>query len=55
MPLVNAVQQLESDQPGLVFADLVVINRPDNRYKGFNYRKDLKRHDFVPLRTLPGF
>jgi hypothetical protein len=55
MQYVNAVQQLESDQPGLVFADLVVINRPDNRYKGYDYRKDLDRHDFVPLKTLTGF
>lgn len=55
MPLVNAIQQLESNPPGLMFADLVVINRPDLRFKGTDYRNDLKKNDFLPRRSFTGF
>lgn len=55
MPLVNAIQQLESDPPGILFADLVVINRPDNRFQGIDYRKDLEKNNFIPQQTFTGF
>ena len=55
MPLVNAVQELESNPPALLFADLVVINRPDFRFKGIDYHKELEKNDFIPLQTFTGF
>jgi hypothetical protein len=55
MPLVNAIQQLEADPPGLLFADLVIINRPDFRFRGIDYRKELEKNDFVPQQSFTGF
>jgi hypothetical protein len=55
MPYVNAVQQFESDLPGILVADLVVINRPDNRFQGIDYQADLRKNDFVLQQTFTGF
>lgn len=53
IPLVNAIQILESEPPsGLMFADVVIINRPDFRYRNKDYRTDLKRNLFK-LSNLP--
>lgn len=56
MSLVNAFQQMESDPPGLMFADLVVINRPDLRYRGTaDYRKELENNNFILHKSFTGF
>jgi hypothetical protein len=56
MDLVNAIQVLQSDPPtGLMFADMVVINRPDLRFKGSDYQADLRRNFFKPVARFTGF
>ncbi len=56
MPLVNDIQLLESEPPtSLMFADMVVINRPDLRHAGNNYRAELKRNLFKPTASFTGF
>jgi hypothetical protein len=56
MPLINAVQLLESKPPAsLMFADIVVINRPDIRYGKSDYRKELHRNFFELAETFTGF
>jgi len=52
---VNAIQVLETNPPTLIMADLVVINRPDHRFKGIDYQANLRKADFVPLKTFTGF
>jgi hypothetical protein len=52
---INAIQQLESDPPGLMFADLVIINRPDLRYQGKDHRQLLSRNSFELTKTFHGF
>ena len=54
MALVNAIQVLESAPPSsLLVADVVVINRPDFRYKDGKHREQLKRNLFFSCRS-PG-
>lgn len=54
--LINFIQSLESNPPSsLMFADLVVINRPDLRYRGVDYRKQLESNHFVPAGNFTGF
>ena len=56
MNLVNTIQTLESDPPtGLMFADRVVINRPDIRFRGKDYQSELKRNYFKPVARFSGF
>ncbi len=56
IPMVNAIQILESEPPsGFMFADVVVINRPDFRYPGGNHRAELKRNSFENAGTFTGF
>jgi hypothetical protein len=56
MPLVNAIQILQSEPPsGLMFADVVVINRPDLRFRDGKYRDDMKRNSFKPAASFTGF
>jgi hypothetical protein len=56
MNLVNTIQTLESDPPtGLMFADMVVINRPDIRFRGKDYQSELKRNYFKPVARFSGF
>jgi hypothetical protein len=56
MRSVNLIQVLESDPPtGLMFADVVVINRPDLRFRGVDYQSELRRNFFQPLARFPGF
>ncbi len=52
---VNAIQELETNPPSQIMADLVVINRPDHRFKGIDYQADLRKADFVPFKTFTGF
>lgn len=55
-PMINAIQVLESDIPAsLLSSDMVVINRPDLRYRGQDYRSELKRNDFHLDSTFTGF
>lgn len=55
MRYVQALQQLEADPPGLLFADLVIINRPDFRYKGRNYSENLRNSGFKLQSEFTGF
>lgn len=55
MAYVNAIQQLESDPPGLVFADIVVVNRPDIRFKGVDYLESLRKNGFKLQSEFTGF
>lgn len=56
MPLVNAIQVLESEPPtSLMFADMVVINRPDLRFKNVNYQDELRRNSFIMELHFTGF
>jgi hypothetical protein len=55
MAYVNAIQQLESDPPGLLFADMVVVNRPDIRFKGIDYLETLRKNNFKLQSEFTGF
>lgn len=56
MPYVNAIQVLESEPPSsLMFADVVVINRPDLRHRGVDYQGELKRASFRLDERFTGF
>lgn len=56
MPFINAIQILESDPPtSLMFTDVVIINRPDLRHRGVDYRAELKRNFFELDGTFTGF
>ena len=56
MPLVNAIQTLEAEPPsGLMFADYIIINRPDIHYKNQDYRKQLRQSSFELTSTFTGF
>jgi hypothetical protein len=56
MAFVNAIQTLESNPPtSLMFADVVVINRPDLRHKGRDYQGELRRNKFRPAENFTGF
>lgn len=56
MPLVHAIQVLESNPPtGLMFADVVVINRPDLRFRGANYQEEMKKNFFKREAKFTGF
>jgi hypothetical protein len=56
MPMVNAIQVLESDLPSsLLSTDLVIINRPDLRHRGFDYQSELKRNYFKQEAVFTGF
>ncbi|MEO8617226.1 MAG: hypothetical protein ABI600_18960 [Luteolibacter sp.] len=56
MPLVLAVQHLESDPPAnLLMADYVIINRPDLRYRGADYQKELLQNSYKQTHRFTGF
>lgn len=56
IPLINAVQSLESDAPtSLLTTDYIIINRPDLKYPGIDYQKDFLRNSFKLERKLNGF
>lgn len=55
MGYVQAVQQLEADPPGLMFADMIIINRPDLRFKGMNYSENLRDSGFRLQSEFTGF
>jgi hypothetical protein len=54
--LVNQIQSLESEIPSsLMFADIVVINRPDLRYNRDDYKTELRRNSFALQSRFTGF
>ncbi len=54
--LVNAVQVLESSPPSLLVSDVVILNRPDLKYRSHDYRADFRRNDMEPEpRRIRGF
>jgi len=54
--LVNAVQVLESSPPTLLLSDVVILNRPDLKYRSHDYRADFLRNDMQPdPRRIRGF
>jgi hypothetical protein len=55
MNYVHALQQLESDPPPLMFADLIVVNRPDFRYGGSDYTREFEKSGFKLRSTFIGF
>ena len=56
MALVNAIQVLESNPPtGLMFADVVIVNRPDLRYRGTDYRVEMNKNFFKLQSSFTGF
>lgn len=56
MALVNAIQVLESNPPtGLMFADVVIVNRPDLRYRQMDYQKELEKNYFKLESKFTGF
>lgn len=56
MSMVNRLQILESDAPSsLISADLVIINRPDLKYRGFDYQSELQRNFFKQNAGFTGF
>jgi hypothetical protein len=55
-PLVHVIHTLETDPPsGYMFADLVVINRPDIGYKNRDHRQTMKEAAFELQASLTGF
>ena len=55
-PMVNAIQQLESDRvSALMFADMVVINRRDIQPGGLIGLDNLERNDFELTHQFTGF
>jgi hypothetical protein len=56
MRMVHAIQIMESDIPtSLLSTDLVIINRPDLRHRGFDYQSELKRNFFKQELVFTGF
>lgn len=56
MTMVNRIQILESDPPtSLLSADLVIINRPDLKYRNVDYQSELKRNFFKHNAVFTGF
>ena len=56
MPLVNAIQVLESNPPtGPMFADVIIVSRPDIRYGKSDYQKEFRRNFFELDATFTGF
>lgn len=54
--LTHLVQGMESNPPsGLMFADLIVVNRPDLRFGGKDYRKELRTNRFELKEEFTGF
>jgi hypothetical protein len=56
MDTINAIQVLESDVPSsLITTDLVIINRPDLKHRGFDYQSELRRNFFKLEQVFTGF
>jgi hypothetical protein len=56
MKLVNAIQVLESDIPtSMIATDIIVINRPDLKYRGVDYQSEFKRNFFKQEAVFTGF
>lgn len=45
MRLVNAVQVLEASPPTLLTSDLVILNRPDLKFRDYDYKAEFRRND----------
>jgi hypothetical protein len=55
LPMVHRIQVLETDLPGLMFADVVFINRPDHRYRNTDHQSLLKGNYFKLRHKFTGF
>lgn len=56
MPLMDAIQVLESEPPtGLMFADIIILNRPDLAYGERNYQEEFRNNFFKLTTSFPGF
>ena len=56
MKMVNAIQVLESDIPSsMMSTDIIVINRPDLKYRGVDYQSEFKRNFFKQEEVFTGF
>ena len=54
--LMNTIQVLESDAPtGLMFADIIILNRPDLTYRGRNYQEEFRTNFFTLKTSFTGF
>lgn len=54
--LVNAIQVLESAPPSsLLLSDLVVVNRPDLRFRDGDFHQQLRSNFFIPVARFTGF
>lgn len=56
IPAFHRILRLKSEAPsGYMFADLVILNRPDIGYKGLDHEKELKQAAFEKDGDLTGF
>lgn len=56
LPAMRGALRLKSEAPsGFMFADLVILNRPDIGYRGRNHARTLEQAAFTKLRSLNGF
>ncbi len=56
IPLVSQLQILQTSPPsGLMFADVVIVNRPDIRYGKTDYQKDFSQNFFKLNSRFTGF
>lgn len=56
MTLVNQIQVLESSPPsGLMFADVIIVNRPDLRHGKSDYQKEFAQNFFKLESRFTGF
>jgi hypothetical protein len=56
--MIHRIQELESDPPtGPMFADVIIVNRPDLRFRYMEQGYDayLKHHFFKLTDRFPGF
>lgn len=55
-PLVHQIQIMESNPPsGLMFADVIIVNRPDLRHGKSDYQKEFSRNFFKLDSKFTGF
>lgn len=56
MPMVQAIQVLESEKPSSLFmADIVFLNRPEIRFQGKDHAKLLEQNSFKRIESFTGF
>ncbi len=56
MALMDAIQVLESEPPtGLMFADIIILNRPEIAYGNRNYQEEFRNNFFKLNTSFAGF